>query len=674
MKIFNKSHKRLTLIFIVLVVITGAILTYLSISNIKNLRELTKKEVIDEEEKIIYDIAENFQHYLNQIAENIIPGALIDIIEFKIQLKKLDVDPFISQTFILDSVGNFIKPYFTRINTNNRLSSNLFLENYALGERNEYQRLNYSSAEQYYLASLASSTNIYDSTKVFNALARMLLKKSDYEMSIKYYKVILDNYYKVVDDYNIPYVNYVIPQLLSVSNPAHITSIYNELHDLLKLLLEDKIPINSSTSDILKQITDWYIENDYALDDNYKDYIDLIDPIKKQLSFIRSRGPYITEFMKSSSSSNQTLINGFNPFSINTDSINALILIMNGNDNIHNVGVELATESLIKKLIDDRLSQGAKFDYKVEYVIEEPVIKKTKDDLTTYLRLSSFIPNQYLLIEMQDNKLISSYLLRLTGVYTITLLLLAFGLTLGVIVVIRDISRERTLSQLQTNFVSSISHELKTPLTSIHLFTESILLNRVKSNKTKKEYLNIILKETSRLKRLINNLLDFSKAEQGDLKLNFIETNISKLVHSAIDDLDYWIKEKGFIISKKIENDLFANVDPDSLQQAIINLMSNAMRYSAKVKEIYIRVRKVKNYIYLEIEDKGIGIPEDKINLIFTKFYQIDDNKILTGKGSGLGLTVTKEIIKAHGGKIVVKSKVNVGSTFTIILDIAANK
>ena len=674
MKIFNKSHKRLTLIFIVLVVITGSILTYLSISNIKNLRELTKKEVIDEEEKIIYDIAENFQHYLNQIAENIIPGALIDIIEFKIQLKELDVDPFISQTFILDSVGNFIKPYFTRINTNNRLSSNLFLKNYALGERNEYQRLNYSSTEQYYLASLSSSTNIYDSTKVFNALARMFLKKSDYEMSIKYYKVILDNYYKVVDDNNIPYVNYVIPQLLSVSNPAHITSIYNELHDLLKLLLEDKIPINSSTSDILKQITDWYIENDYAMDENYKDYIDLINPIKKQLSFIRSRGPYITEFMKSSSRSYQTLINGFNPFSINTDSINALILIMNGNDNIHNVGVELATESLIKKLIDDRLSQGAKFDYKVEYVLEEPVIKKTKDDLTTYLRLSSFIPNQYLLIEMQDNKLISSYLLRLTGVYTITLLLLAFGLTLGVIVVIRDISRERTLSQLQTNFVSSISHELKTPLTSIHLFTESILLNRVKNNKTKKEYLNIILKETSRLKRLINNVLDFSKSEQGNLKLNFIETNISELVHSAIDDLDYWIKEKGFIINKKIENDLFAYVDPDSLQQAIINLMSNAMRYSSKVKEIYIRVRKVKNYIYLEAEDKGIGIPKDKIDLIFTKFYQIDDNEMRTGKGSGLGLTVTKEIIKAHGGKIVVKSKVNVGSTFTIILDIAANK
>lgn len=674
MKIFHKSHKRLTLIFIVLVVITGSILTYLSISNIKNLRELTKKEVIDEEEKIIYDIAENFQHYLNQIAENIIPGTLIDIIEFKIQLKKLDVDPFISQTFILDSVGNFIKPYFIRINTNNGLSSNLFLENYALGERNEYQRLNYSRAEQYYLASLSSSTNIYDSTKVFNALARMSLKKSNYDKSIKYYKVILDNYYKVVDDYNIPYVNYVIPQLLSVSNPAHITSIYNELHDLLKLLFEDKIPINSSTSDILKQITDWYIENDYALDDNYKDYIDLIDPIKKQLSFIRSRGPYITEFMESSSSSNQTLINGFNPFSINTDSINALLLIMDGNDNTHNVGVELATESLIKKLIDDRLSQGAKFDYKVEYVLEEPVIKKTNDDLTTYLRLSSFTPNQYLLIEMQDNKLISSYLLRLTGVYTITLLLLAFGLTLGVIVVVRDISRERKLSQLRTDFVSSISHELKTPLTSIHLFTESILLNRVKSNKTKKEYLNIILKETNRLKRLINNLLDFSKAEQGNLKLNFIETNISELVQSAIDNLDYWIKEKGFIISKKIENDLFVNVDPDSLQQAIINLISNAMRYSDKVKEIYIRVRKVKNYIYLEIEDKGIGIPEDKINLIFTKFYQIDDNEMLTGKGSGLGLTVTKEIIKAHGGKIVVKSKVNVGSTFTIILDIAANK
>ncbi len=674
MKIFHKSHKRLTLIFIVLVVITATILTYLSISNIKNLRELTKKEVIDEEEKIISDIAENFQHYINQIGENIIPGALIDIIEFKIQLKELEVDPFISQTFILDSVGNFIKPYFTRINTNNRQSSNLFLKNYTLGERNEYQSLNYSSAERYYLASLSSSANINDSTKAFNALARLSLKKSDYEKSIKYYKVILDNYYKVVDDYGIPYVNYTIPQLLTISDPAYIITIFNALHDLLILMLEDKIPMNTSTSDILKQIADWYLENEYVLDDNNKDYINLIDQIEKQLSFIRSKGLYITEFIKSSNNSNQTLKNGFNPLSINTDIVNALLLIMNGNDDIYNIGFELDTESLIKKLIDDRLLQGTKFDYKVEYVLEEPMIKGTDDDLTTYLRLSAFTPNQYLLIKMQDDKLISSYLLKLTGVYTITLLLLAFGLILGVILVVRDISRERKISQLQTDFVSSISHELKTPLTSIHLFTESILLNRVKNNKTKKEYLNIILKETSRLMRLINNMLDFSKAEQGNLKLNFKETNISKLVQSAINELNQWIKEKGFIINKKIENDLLANVDPDSLLQAIINLMSNAIRYSDKVKEIYIRVREVKNYIYIEIEDKGIGIPEDEINLIFKRFYQIDDIKMKTGKGSGLGLTVTKEIIKAHGGKIAVKSRVNAGSTFTIILDIAANK
>jgi signal transduction histidine kinase len=176
------------------------------------------------------------------------------------------------------------------------------------------------------------------------------------------------------------------------------------------------------------------------------------------------------------------------------------------------------------------------------------------------------------------------------------------------------------------------------------------------------------------LKRLINNLFDFSKAEQGNLKLNFIETNISELVQSAINELDYWIKEKGFIINKKIENNLLAIVDSDSLQQAIINLMSNAIRYSDKVKEICIQVRKVKNYIYIEVEDKGIGIPEDEINLIFKRFYQIDDIKMKTGKGSGLGLTVTKEIIIAHGGKIAVKSRVNAGSTFTIILDIAANK
>ncbi len=225
-------------------------------------------------------------------------------------------------------------------------------------------------------------------------------------------------------------------------------------------------------------------------------------------------------------------------------------------------------------------------------------------------------------------------------------------MVLGILLILRDISREEHLSRLRADFISNVTHELKTPLTSIQLFTESIVLNRIKSAAHRKEYLQIILKETESLKRMINNILDFSRKEKGKREYNFEQVNVTLLLNDAINDLDYWLVEKEFILVKEIEENVTAMADPVALKQAIINLLNNAIKFSVNRKEIEVRLKKEREMIMIQVEDKGIGIPDDQKEMIFQAFYRVGQKNAEDISGTGLGLSVVKEIVEAHHGKI----------------------
>jgi two-component system phosphate regulon sensor histidine kinase PhoR len=245
--------------------------------------------------------------------------------------------------------------------------------------------------------------------------------------------------------------------------------------------------------------------------------------------------------------------------------------------------------------------------------------------------------------------------------------LLLGGMILGILIIMRDISREKHLAHLRADFISNVTHELKTPLTSIQLFTESISLNRIKSQAQKKEYLQIILKETESLKRMINNILDFSKEEKGKRNYHFKQVDVTALVNDAIQDLEYWLMEKKFTLVKEIDDGVTATVDPGALKQAIINLINNAIKFSKSRKEIIVRLNQEEEMILIQVQDKGIGIADDHKELIFNPFYRIEQKNSEEISGTGLGLSVVNDVVKAHHGKIQVDSQPNEGSTFTIL-------
>lgn len=324
------------------------------------------------------------------------------------------------------------------------------------------------------------------------------------------------------------------------------------------------------------------------------------------------------------------------------------------------------------------MAKGFTTDTEFEYEIG--LLKKVNRQnsqeahLVTSTEISPYFPGHQILIKLKNEGLIDEFVRRRSWIYAIALALLLGGMVLGVLLILRDISREEHLAQLRSDFISNVTHELKTPLTSVQLFTESIILDRINSETDKKEYLRIILKETESLKRMINNILEFSKKEKGKQEYKFEEVNVTSLVHMAINDLDYWLVEKGFTLQTQMEDNVTATADQDALKQAIINLLSNAIKFSRERKEILVGIKEEKRAVMIEVEDKGIGIPEDQKDLIFEAFYRVGQKDAEDISGTGLGLTVVKEIVEAHHGKILVESQLNEGSKFTIILNSMGEK
>ncbi len=232
------------------------------------------------------------------------------------------------------------------------------------------------------------------------------------------------------------------------------------------------------------------------------------------------------------------------------------------------------------------------------------------------------------------------------------------------IVVIRDITLDKDLVEKQKKFVSNISHELKSPLTAILGFLQIL--------KEEKEYNQVILNymesETIKLKDLVLDILEVSKLQSYELKLQKKTINLSWLLLKICDEnINLKASKFNISINTNIQDGISLIADEDKISQAIVNLLDNAIKYSNPHNQINVLLYKNFNQeILIEVKDSGIGIPENEVCYIFDRFYRAK-NALSIG-GNGLGLTIFKEIIEMHGGRIEVASKVGQGSTFTIIL------
>jgi signal transduction histidine kinase len=295
-------------------------------------------------------------------------------------------------------------------------------------------------------------------------------------------------------------------------------------------------------------------------------------------------------------------------------------------------------------------------------------IYAANDPLSLVRELNPLLPGWRVIVRPRDPGIISRYVTRQRWIYGSTLLLLVAGMVLGVVLVLRDLSRERRVSQLRTDFVAKVTHELKTPLTSIRMFAETLRMGRVKDAAGQQECMDVIVGETQRLSRLINTVLDFSKIERGEKRYRMDKISLSEVAESTLNILKYSLVEQGFALEAQIDPRTSILGDADALEQAMLNLIDNAIKYSRQTKSVHFSLWTEDNRVCFRVTDQGVGIPESEKGRIFEKFYRASTrNQVDTG-GAGLGLTVVKNIVEAHGGAIIVESKVGEGSSFTVSL------
>ncbi|AIE60998.1 two-component system histidine kinase PnpS [Bacillus methanolicus] len=237
----------------------------------------------------------------------------------------------------------------------------------------------------------------------------------------------------------------------------------------------------------------------------------------------------------------------------------------------------------------------------------------------------------------------------------------------GILLVFHDITELKRLEQMRKDFVANVSHELKTPITSIKGFTETLLDGAMNDKNTLEAFLNIILQESGRLQTLIQDLLDLSKIEQQGFKLNIQTVDLVMMLNDVITILEGKANEKGISLMLETSGEhIIVEGDLYRLKQIFINLINNAITYTPNGGMVTVKIIENKKTVTAKVKDTGIGINKDEIPRIFERFYRVDKARSRNSGGTGLGLAIVKHLVEAHKGNISVQSQFGKGTEFTI--------
>ena len=235
--------------------------------------------------------------------------------------------------------------------------------------------------------------------------------------------------------------------------------------------------------------------------------------------------------------------------------------------------------------------------------------------------------------------------------------------------IIRTIVQEVNLLNLKSEFIASVSHEFKTPLTAMGAILERLLSNEVQDPKKVQEYYRTLSHDSERLKRLVKNVLDFTKIEDGKREYRLMATDIARLVRQEVDNFKRENERAGFRVEIKMDEDIPPVLaDEEALKQALHNILDNAAKFSRREKTIDVAVIRQQDSVEIAVEDSGIGIPENEQKKVFEKFYRGKQASSVSPTGTGLGLTLVKHIMDAHGGDVVIRSQPGKGTCIGLIL------
>ena len=354
------------------------------------------------------------------------------------------------------------------------------------------------------------------------------------------------------------------------------------------------------------------------------------------------------------------------------------VLLSTDNQATNRIGaIVIDPELFIRETLAAKFQQIAQDKFILtafEQNVEAPIYSTGDSVITESIAATDnfwLLPNYYLTIGT-PGKPVQQIVRERTMTNLGILLALIIFLAVAALLILRNVKREINLAQKKADFVSNVSHELRTPLALISMFAETLEMNRVPSEDKKKEYYQIMQKESSRLTGIVNKILTFSQMESGRKKFRKDKLDLNDIVAEVVSNYEFHLKSKGFKHSLTLSEDPLPFIgDREGIEEVLINLLDNAIKYSAENKQIDIKTHHSGQKAVLTVRDQGIGIPKKDQDQVFEKFFRVSVGDLAQAKGTGLGLSLVKEIIDEHNGEIRLESEPGKGSIFMIVLDIA---
>ena len=500
-----------------------------------------------------------------------------------------------------------------------------------------------------------------------------------------------------------------------MDQPARAKALYNEIHkDYPRSLLNGVIPLALMASLEILKINQAKGENDEMRNNSWK-YLELlhhpiceydkdqfdmfyqsfkeiihetdqvIDSLFRQLDTQRARTDYLIRILTGQdpdlTNSNGYFIDNKNKLTskpINSTVLSAVCLSWNNNKGAQTGMVidfpaylNSVSENLIKKL-DPGSSINVKIEHDNGKIIFSRVLKEEAGCLS--FPFPENLPKFKFLLSENKPGFMATLFKAGSGIYLLIFILIALFMLLGFAFTIYTLNIELRLNKLKSDFISNVSHELKSPLTSIRMMTEMLHHNRVQTEERKSAYYSAMLEESEHLSHLIDNILDFSRMEDDRKKYDFTDLDLDELLRKFLESTHESLSDPGFDIHYSCTEKVQAiKTDKDAILQVFYNLVDNAIKFSGTSRQIDISLSSGNNELLFCVKDYGIGIPVKDQEKIFDRFYRSDEPQRMGIRGSGIGLTIVKRITEAHNGYLTLESKPGEGSTFCVHLPVNRN-
>lgn len=707
MEISIHKRKRIPLLFLIGIGIPCLLLGYLAFRGIQNDQALLEKERVSDHRKTLELINRSVedsilkveQAFLLTLAKNqdIYQPDLIRSID---SLKKQN--PLVEEVFISENYEKILFPLakllFLPDGSTQSLSSPSRTSAPARkvpdGQQLEFQQKKYRQALASYQKDLEQTSDPQIKGELLSSIARVQKKSALFRDATNTYEVITRDYSNILTAGGVPLGLAAQSEISSLLMTTGDTlSAVKIISDLYKDLINRRWMLERAQYDFFLQHLNESINNIFSqarLTEPIQSYQSDFTVLKAEEQNQRKITERLLAFQENAAADLKAKVapdmeesqSSARRFTLEVGEHTYLVSLLGQytrNESRGNEirGLLLNADYLRDSVLYQILESNANSE-KISWIVkgrDEKAILKSENSpsgsITVRTNFEGGFPPWFVELYQYDPDLFDKFLFSRRGIYFFAFILLAGILLFGLILTNRTIAHELELSKMKSDFVSTISHEFKSPLSSIRQLAEMLQSGRVPSEDRRQEYYDVLVEQSERLTLLIDNILDFAKIEEGRKKFDFQLLDIGSLLRQIVSVIQDQVRHKDFVIQLEIEKPLpIIKADRESITQAITNLIDNAVKYSGEARNIIIRAFAEGQYLIITVKDFGIGIKKEETDKIFERFYRGGDELTRTVKGSGLGLTLVKQIVEAHHGKVLVESEPGHGSTFSVKLPV----